>query len=44
VEIPLRSLFEAPTIAELSQHIETFRWVTQTALEMIEGKREEGIL
>ncbi|MDM8527781.1 amino acid adenylation domain-containing protein [Anaerolineales bacterium HSG24] len=42
VEISLRSLFEGPTIAELTQHIETLYWIKQTALDMINSKREEG--
>jgi len=44
VEIPLRSLFEGPTIVDLTQHIETLRWIKQTALEMLASEYPKGII
>jgi len=41
VEVPLRQLFEAPTIAGLAQYIETLRWATQGSGEERSPTREE---
>ncbi|MEM7533717.1 MAG: phosphopantetheine-binding protein, partial [Chloroflexota bacterium] len=43
IEFPLRTLFEGPTIAELSTQIETIQWVMQSADDII-GAGEEGVL
>ena len=45
IEMPLRSLFENPTIAELAQQIETIRWVKEAGnpkFESISDNRQEG--
>ena len=45
IDIPLRSLFENPTVAELAQQIETIRWVQEASnpvLEAISDNRQEG--
>ena len=45
VQLPLRRLFEFPTIAELSELIETFLWAAQDSAapaSITEAKREEG--
>ncbi len=49
VELPLTTLFESPTIAELCEHIENIRWVTSAShnagMEPLdEEEYEEGIL
>ena len=43
VEMPLRSVFETPTIAELAQQIEALRWAVQTDSNMTNRlhRREE---
>ena len=45
IEIPLRSLFENPTLAELAEKIDTIRWVqesTQDSSESLLDNRQEG--
>ncbi len=50
LELPLRIMFEAVTIASLAEHIETLRWAAQAALPISPdgrfawGEREEGEL
>jgi amino acid adenylation domain-containing protein len=46
VEVPLQSLFQAPTIADLAKLIETIRWTRQVQQGSIESKneREQGDL
>lgn len=44
VELPLLSLFEAPTLAELSDRIETILWANSTPLPSSQINREEGEL
>jgi acyl carrier protein len=46
LELPLRIMFEAVTIASLAEHIETLRWAAQAALPISAneawGDHEEG--
>ncbi|MBO3462193.1 non-ribosomal peptide synthetase [Aetokthonos hydrillicola Thurmond2011] len=45
IQLSLRRLFESPTIAELSETIETFLWATQDSAaftKITTAKREEG--
>jgi amino acid adenylation domain-containing protein len=47
VEVPLRMIFDHPTIAELAEKIETLRWVARTTQDSPEGAglpREVGEL
>jgi hypothetical protein len=47
VEIPLRDLFETPTVADLAERIETVRWALQglqTPPSTMVDDREEGTL
>ena len=47
VEVPLRDLFETPTVAGLAEKIETFRWAAQSPQVLPlagSGDREEGVL
>jgi hypothetical protein len=40
VELPLRSLFEVPTVAGLAERIETVLWAAKSR-EATSGEREE---
>lgn len=44
LDVPLRSLFESPTVAELARSLETIRWTRQVQQGSIESKdeREQG--
>lgn len=42
VDLPPRSLFEKPTVAVLTEHIETIRWVAQDQQSSINYRQEEG--
>jgi SAM-dependent methyltransferase/acyl carrier protein len=44
LELPVRTIFEKPTVAELAEHIETIQWGTQSPhhAEFAAGDIEEG--
>jgi acyl-coenzyme A synthetase/AMP-(fatty) acid ligase/acyl carrier protein len=47
VNLPVRSLFESPTIATLAQHLETLQWASQNqplSTNFLKAEREEGEL
>jgi phthiocerol/phenolphthiocerol synthesis type-I polyketide synthase E len=47
VELPVQSLFEAPTVADLGTHIETIRWAAQHPRNPVSARlddREEDVL
>ncbi|PSB19673.1 non-ribosomal peptide synthetase [Phormidesmis priestleyi ULC007] len=43
IELPLRSVFETPTIAELAQKIEALRWATQTDSITVNNGKASGL-
>ncbi|MBH8563641.1 amino acid adenylation domain-containing protein [Nostoc sp. CENA67] len=44
IDFPVRTLFEAATVAELSSRIETVQWATQQSQDDTTGEYEEGDL
>ncbi|NEQ79122.1 MAG: amino acid adenylation domain-containing protein [Moorea sp. SIO2I5] len=47
IELPVKSIFDAPTVADISEQIENIRATTQkrqTSTTMAVGSREEGVL
>jgi acyl carrier protein len=44
VEIPLRRLFETPTVAGLAQYLEAIQWSVQANPVSLGSERDEGII
>lgn len=44
VEVPLRILFESPTLATQAESIETLGWLTESSSMSLDSQSEEGVL